>query len=60
MTVKTRILRAIEDLPADASFGDVVERLLFLHKVDKGLRQIADGESMSHDEARERIETWRE
>lgn len=60
MTVKAKVLRAIEDLPADASFDDVLDRLFFLHKIDKGLRQIADGQSMSHEEARERIKTWRE
>jgi len=57
-TIKHRVLKAIEELPQDATFEDVMERLYFLYKIDKGLKQAEAGETISHEEAKERIKTW--
>jgi predicted transcriptional regulator len=57
-TIKHRVLKAIEELPQDATFEDVMERLYFLYKIDKGLKQVEAGETLSHEEARERTKTW--
>jgi hypothetical protein len=57
-TVKHKVLKAIEKLPHDATFEDVLEHLYFLYKIDKGLQQVAAGETISHEEAMKRIKTW--
>jgi len=57
-TVKHRVLKAIEELPQDATFEDVMERLYFLYKIDKGLKQAEAGETLSHEAAQESIKTW--
>jgi predicted transcriptional regulator len=57
-TIKHRVLKAIEELPQDATFEDVMERLYFLYKIDKGLKQVEAGETISHEAAMERTKTW--
>ena len=57
-TVKHKFLKAIEELPQDATFEDVLERLYFLYKIDRGLKQVEAGETMSHEDAMKRIKTW--
>jgi predicted transcriptional regulator len=57
-TVKQRILSALEEMPPDVTFSEVMERLYFLYKLDQGLKQVADGDIMSHEEAKERIKKW--
>ena len=37
-TSRDRILEALQDLPADATFDDAIERLVFLAKIDAGKR----------------------
>ncbi|MEW5929220.1 MAG: hypothetical protein AB1941_17325 [Gemmatimonadota bacterium] len=54
-SVKEQAIRAIEQLPSDAGFDAVMERLYFLHKVERGLRQIEDGQTVSHEEAKRRL-----
>ena len=54
-SVKQDALRAIEQLPSDASLEEVMERLYFMHKVERGLRQIAAGQVVSHEEAKRRL-----
>ena len=48
--VKNEIVRAIQDLPEDATVEDAMERLYFLAKVERGLEQSESGETISHNE----------
>jgi predicted transcriptional regulator len=59
-TVKEKVLKAIGELPHDATFEDVMEHLYFLYKIEQGLNQVAAGETISHEEATKRIKKWRE
>lgn len=52
---KERVLKAVRDLPDDATVEDIMERLYFLAKVEEGLRQADAGETVSHEEAKRRI-----
>ena len=58
MTVKEKVLQAVQTLPDDASFEDAMEKLLFLAKIEKGLLQAEAGQSVSHSEAKQRFGKW--
>lgn len=49
-SIKAKIVRAVEELPDNASIEDAMERLLFLHKVEVGLRQAEEGKTVSLDD----------
>ena len=53
--MKREIVKAIEDLPEDATVEDAIERLYFLAKVERGLEQSQSGEGLSHSEIKERF-----
>ena len=53
--VKSEIVRAIQDLPEDATVEDAMERLYFLAKIERGLEQSESGETVSHDEIKARF-----
>jgi predicted transcriptional regulator len=55
---KRQILRAIEELPDDASVEDALDRFYLLYKVEKGIRQADAGELVSQEEARRRMSRW--
>ncbi|OCQ94681.1 hypothetical protein BCD67_04230 [Oscillatoriales cyanobacterium USR001] len=59
ITIKDQVLKAIEEMPPDVTFSDVMDRLYFLYKVDQGLKQVEAGDTISHEEAKKRSETWR-
>ena len=54
-TVKQRVLEAVKALPADATIEDAMERLFFLAKIERGLEQADAGETLTHEEAKERL-----
>ena len=53
--MKPEIVRAIQDLPEDATVEDAIERLYFLAKIERGLEQSQSSESLSHSEIKERF-----
>jgi predicted transcriptional regulator len=58
MTVKEKVVHAVQELPEDASIEDAMERLFFLSKIEKGIQQADSGQTLSHDQVRERMAKW--
>ena len=54
--MKQEILKALEDLPEDASIEEAMERLYLLYKVDRGLKQVEAGKTVSQAEAKARLQ----
>ena len=54
-TAKHKVLDAIEKLPDDATFDDAIERIVFLAKIEEGLRQADLGQTVDHEEAKKRL-----
>ncbi len=52
---RDQILEALQDLPADASFDDAIERLVFLAKIQSGLAELDAGKGIPHDEVKRRL-----
>lgn len=52
--LKSDIVRAIQDLPEDATVEDAMERLYFLAKVERGLEQ-SERETIAHEEIKARF-----
>lgn len=59
-TVRERVLRAVEEMPRDVTFEDVMERVYMLQKIERGRQQIAAGEGVPHKEATHRMKRWHE
>jgi len=58
MTTKDRVLHAVQDLPEDSSIEDVMERLLFMAKVERGIQQADAGKTITHGQVREQMAKW--
>ena len=57
MTGKQTALKALENLPEDASVEDAIERLCFVAKVGKGLGELDAGESVPHEDVKRRLQS---
>ena len=58
MTIKEKMIAAVQALPDDASVEDIMERLLFLAKIEKGLQQADAGKTVSHDQGKKKKAKW--
>ncbi len=56
---KETILAAVQALPEPIDFNELLERLIFIEKVEEGLRQGEAGETISQEEVERRVQSWR-
>jgi len=54
-TVKQQALNAVQALPDSATFEDVLERLLFISKVERGLAEADAGHFIPHEQVKARF-----
>lgn len=54
-SLKQLAIEVIESLPEDASLDDVMERLYFIAKVQRGLTQIEEGRVVPHEQVKRRF-----
>ena len=58
MTTKEIAIHTIEELPEDATWDDVQERINFVVGVRKGLRELDEGKGIPHDRVKEEFAQW--
>ena len=56
--VKEQMVKALEDLPPDASIEDAMDRLYLLFKIEEGIQQADAGQTISQEEAEDRMKRW--
>jgi len=56
-SVRDQIRHVLDELPADATFEDAIERLVFLAKIDAGLAELDAGQGVPHEEVKRRLGT---
>ncbi|MBA7470745.1 hypothetical protein ES707_06032 [subsurface metagenome] len=57
-TLKAKIERLIHDLPEKTSIEEAMEKLYILYKIEKGIQQADAGNTVSHEEAKKRLNKW--
>jgi predicted transcriptional regulator len=57
-TSQDRVIRIVQELPADCSYDEILHELAFRRMVDRGLVDAEAGRTVSNDEALRRIESW--
>jgi len=58
MTTKEIAIRSIQELPEDATWDDIQERINFIAGVRKGLRELDENRGSPHDRVREEFREW--
>ena len=58
MLTKEQMVKAIQELPEDASVDEAVDRLYLLEKIERGIAQADAGQTVSHEEALRRLSRW--
>ncbi len=47
---KKHLLKSIEDLPDKFSLDELLDKLIFIHKIETGLEQSKNGQLTSHED----------
>ena len=55
---KTKVLEAVNSLPDEFSLEEIIERLIILEKIEKGMQQVRQGQVVTTAEAKNRLQKW--
>lgn len=50
---RDKAIEAVKEFPQEFELEDLIERLVFLEKVEEGLRQVEEGKTISHEKVKE-------
>ena len=58
MLTKDKVLLSLQNMPEQFSLDELMERLLLIEKVERGLDQVRLGEVYSTEQARQLLKQW--
>ena len=58
MLTKTQIINSLEKLPENVTIDQVIDHLIFIEKIQKGLNDSDTGRTKDKVEAREKLKKW--
>jgi predicted transcriptional regulator len=56
---REKVLEALKELPKEFELDVLLEKLVFVEKVNKGLSQIKKGETLTHEKVKETVLKWK-
>jgi hypothetical protein len=57
-STKELVIKMIERMPDDATVPDIMAELYIRQKIDVGLQQLDEGQSLSQEEVEQRLSRW--
>ena len=58
MLTKSKLKKSINNLPESFTIDELIDQLIFIEKVEQGLKQSEEGKVIPHDEVGKIIEKW--
>jgi predicted transcriptional regulator len=58
MITKTQIKNSLDNLPENVTVDQVIDQLIFIEKIQKGLDDSKNGRINSKEEAKEKLSKW--
>ncbi len=55
---KSQIIDSISQMPEDSTTDDVIEKMIFIKKIEDGLKSIEEGRVFSHESVKDKYKSW--
>lgn len=55
---KEQALEIINEFPAEFDVEELLEKLVFIQKVEKGMEQLKNKKTLSHEEVKKKTQQW--
>ena len=55
---RDKAIETVKEFPQEFELEDLIERLVFVEKVEKGLQQIEQGKTVSHEKVKKMTKKW--
>lgn len=55
---RDKAIETVKELPNEFELEELLERLVFIEKVEQGLTQLEEGKTIPHSEVKEMVKKW--
>lgn len=55
---RDKAIETVKEFPQEFELEDLIERLVFVEKVEKGLQQVQQGKTIPHEQVKEITKKW--
>ena len=55
---RDKAIETVKELPNEFDLEELMEKLVFVEKVEKGLKQLDEGKTVSHEMVKELTKKW--
>ena len=55
---REKVLDTIKEFPQEFELEDLIEKLIFIEKVEQGIDQLDEGKTVSHETVKEIVKKW--
>ena len=55
---RDKAIEAVKELPNEFDLEELIEKFVFVEKVKKGLKQLDEGKTVSHESVKETTKKW--
>lgn len=58
MLLKKQIIEAVENMPIDSTTEDLIERIIFIQKIEKGILDVEQENVVNEEQVDDLIDKW--
>ena len=55
---REKAIQTINELPPEFDIEELIEKLIFIEKVEKGLKEADEGKTISHEQLKKEMKKW--
>jgi predicted transcriptional regulator len=55
---RDKAMDTVKELPQEFELEDLLEKLVFVQKVEDGLKQLKEGKTVPHEKVKEMVKKW--
>lgn len=55
---RDKVIETVKELPLEFDLEELIERLVFVEKIEKGLKQLDEGKTVPHEKVKEITKKW--
>ncbi len=55
---REKVIDAVKALPQEFDLEELIEKLIFVEKVEQGLKQLEEGKTVAHAQLKEVVKKW--
>lgn len=55
---RDKAIDTLKELPEEFELEALIEKLVFIEKVEQGRKQVKEGKTVSHEEVKELVKKW--